>query len=145
MLQLPVSEMGFCPHSCIEICSPLLLGYLLTFSDLHKELISELENSQAELWLDFEGHLTGNNRHHGLSIDITLWKCIDLTTVNWRWIYIVSILREDRSSGRLKGLSSSIPQTFTEPLLPDRCKVWLLCFPERMTEALSSKIWGNKV
>ena len=95
MLQLPVSEMGCCPHSRIEVCSPLLLGYLLTFSDPHKELILELENSQAELRLDFEGHLTGSNRYHGLSLDITLRKCIHLTTVDWRWVYIVSILRGD--------------------------------------------------
>lgn len=92
----------------------MLLGYLLTFSHLHKGSILELENCQAELQLDFEGHLTGGKRCHGLNIDITLWKCLRLTTVDWRWIYIMSVLRGgDWSSGRLKGLSSSIQQTFT--------------------------------
>lgn len=138
--------MGFLPHSCIETCSPVLLSYLLTFSNMHKGSILELENSQAELRLDFEGHLTGSKRCHGLSIDITLQKGIHLTTVDWRWVYIVSILREgDWSSGRLKGSSGSIQQTFTEPILPDRCWTWLLYFPKRMTQVLSSKIWGNKV
>lgn len=100
-------------------------------------------SDRAPTWL--RGASTGGKRCHGLNIDITLRKCLRLTTVDWRWIYIMSVLRGgDWSSGRLKGLSSSIQQTFTEPVLPDRYWAWLLCFPKRMTQALSSKIWGDK-
>lgn len=49
LLQVPVSEMGFLPHSRVKTCFPLLLVYLLTFKNRHKGLILELENSQAEL------------------------------------------------------------------------------------------------
>lgn len=65
--------MGFLPHNHIKTSSSLC-GYLLAFKNLHKGLILKLENSQAELRLDSEGHLTGGKRCHGLSLDTTLWN-----------------------------------------------------------------------